>query len=92
MKGRPDPTGRQPRVARTGNLLLLVDRRIELAAHFYLSIGREDDSDEGHMQHSSPVSGDRTCQILTVWFLLLDKEPSSGSLFFSFLHILPLKQ
>jgi hypothetical protein len=89
---RPAPIGRQPRFARTGNLLLLVDRQREPAARFYLSTGREDDSDEGHTQDSSPVSGDRTCQILTAWFLLLDKEPISGSHFSSFLHNFPLKQ
>ncbi len=44
------------------------------------------------MQYSSPVSGDRKCQILTVWFLLLDDEPISRSHFSSVLHILPLKQ
>ncbi len=55
---RPDPIGRQPRVVRTGNVLLLVDRRIEPAARFYLSTGGENDSDEGHTQDSSPVSGD----------------------------------
>jgi hypothetical protein len=86
----PAPIGRQPRVARTGNLLLLVDRHREPAARFYLSTGREDDSDEGHTKDS--VSGDRTCQILKVWFLLVDKEPISGSHFSRFLHILPLKQ
>ncbi len=69
---------------RTGNLLLLVDRQREPATRFYLSTGREDDSDEGHTQDSSPVSRDRTCQILRVWFLLLDKEPISGSQFSSF--------
>jgi hypothetical protein len=88
----PAPIGRQPRVARTGNLLLLVDRQREPAACFYLSTGREDDADEGHTQDSSPVSGDRTYQIVIVWFLLLDKEPISGSHFSSFLHFLPLKQ
>jgi hypothetical protein len=71
-------------------VLLLVNRRIELAARFYLSTGGEDDSDEGHTQDSSLVSGDSTCQILTVWFLLLDNEAISGSHFSSFLHILPL--
>jgi hypothetical protein len=71
-------------------MLLLVDRRIEPAARFYLLTGGEDDSDEGHTQDSSPVSGDSTCQIFTVWFLLLDNEPNSGSPFSSFLHILPL--
>jgi hypothetical protein len=86
------PIGSQPRVARTGNLLLLVHRKREPAARFYLSTGGKDDSDECHMQDSSPVSGGSTCQMLTVWFLLLDNEPISRSHFFSVLHILPLKQ
>jgi hypothetical protein len=68
-------------------VLLLGGRRIEPAARFYLSTGGEDDSDEGHMQDSSPVSGDSTCQILTVWILLLDNEPISGSHFSRFLNI-----
>ena len=89
---RPDPLGRQPSVARTGNLLLLVDKRREPAACFYLSKGGEDDSDEGHMQDSPPVSGDITFQIFTVWFLLLDNDPISWSHFSSFLHIFPLKK
>ncbi len=81
-----------PKVTRIFGPLLLVDSRElrEPATCFYWSTGREDDSDEGHTQDS--VSGDRTCQILTVLFLLVDKEPISGSHISSFLHILPLKQ
>jgi hypothetical protein len=41
-------------------VLLLVDRRMEPAARFHLSTGGEDDSDEGHTQDSSLVSGDST--------------------------------
>jgi hypothetical protein len=39
-----------------------------------------------------PVTMAYKHQILTVSFLLLDNEPIRGSHFFSFLHILPLKQ
>ena len=87
---QPASIGRQ--AERTGSRLLFFDRQREPAARFYLSKGGEDDSDEGHMQDSPPVSGDITFQIFTVWFLLLDNEPISGSHFSSFLHILPLKQ
>ncbi len=70
-----------------GSYLYLIDIGL-----FYLSTGGEDDIDEEHKQASSPVSDDSKCQIFTVWFLILDNEPISGSHFSSFLHIFPLKQ
>jgi hypothetical protein len=96
-----------PKVTRIFGPLLLVDGRAlpEPATHFYWSTYGENRQPDSicrqadrmiqmraiHKTHL-PVSGDRTCQILTVWFLSLDDEPIRGSHFSSFLHILPLKQ
>ncbi len=63
------------------------------AARSYWSKGREDDSDEGAKQYSSPVTGGVCkCHIFTFSYLLLGNKPISGSHFSILLHISPLKE
>jgi hypothetical protein len=76
---RPAPIGRRPSVARTGNPLLLVDRRREPAARFYLSTGGSLWGISGSTKQGLYM------QNFEVWFLLVDNEPISESHFSSFL-------
>jgi hypothetical protein len=57
----------------------------------YWLTGREDDSDEGSRQYSSPVSVVCNRHIFTFSFLSQGDEPTGGSHFSILLHIWPLK-
>jgi len=64
-----------------GGCAILIPPPWEQAAHTYWLSDREDDSDVGPRQYSSPKNGVCKCHTLTFSYLLLGNEPLNGSHF-----------